>query len=108
MTIPRPCGVQERSRPALVVEVQAATLALTVYEAVRSERLLLERRRFGVENYRLVLDRLRTRLRFRPFQLVGCSLQCRPSHKAGEGEVSRLGRASNSLVLFVREPHRND
>jgi hypothetical protein len=33
---------------AVVVEVQAATLALTVYEAVRTEGLLLRRRRLDV------------------------------------------------------------
>jgi hypothetical protein len=58
----------------VVLELQAAPLALTIYEVMRPEGLLLGRRRLWLENDRLALDRLRTRLRFRPFQLVGCSL----------------------------------
>jgi hypothetical protein len=79
-----------------IVEIQAATLALALNEAMAAEGLLLEHRRF------------RTRLRLRSFQLVGCSLECCPADEAGEGEISRLRRPRDPLPLGVREPHRND
>jgi hypothetical protein len=44
-------GRRNRGVPtAVIAEVQAATLALIVHEAVRPEGLLLARWRLGVEN----------------------------------------------------------